>query len=106
MSLLGILGIFVIITKILPQNIEMFESMGLTVPSFLTFANYFVHILQYHWFSLFFLIPMSLNSQYLNYRTFLRMQYIKYHTPIGHLRFLQDKSTLLNTLSLLGKTKN
>jgi hypothetical protein len=43
-----------------------------------------------------------MKSQYLDFKSFLRLQYLKHHTPIGNLKFLQDKSTFLNTLSLLG----
>jgi type II secretory pathway component PulF len=105
MGVLGIVGITLLLTRILPQNISIFESMGLTVPKFLQMANYMVQSVQYHWLALFYLIPsLVINSkQYLPFRTFLRLEYMKLHTPIGHLRFLQDKATLLYTLSLLDK---
>lgn len=103
MTLIGALGIALLLTRVLPQNIAIFESMGMTVPAFLQFANRLVWSVQYHWLALLYLIPSSLNTQYLNFRSFLKLQYIKYHTPLGHLRFLQDKATLLHTLSLLDK---
>lgn len=105
MGVLGILGITLLLVKILPQNISIFESMGLTVPKFLQIANYMVQNVQYHWLALLYLIPstISTSSQYLPFRTFLKMEYMKLHTPIGHLRLLQDKATLLYTLSLLDK---
>jgi hypothetical protein len=58
---------------------------------------------QYHWFALLYLIPMNFSFDFLPFRLFLKMQYMKMHTPIGHLTFLQDKSTLLHMLSLLDK---
>eukprot|EP01080_Neovahlkampfia_damariscottae_P005928 gene5928-9758_t len=103
MMLLGTGGITLILTRILPQNISIFESMGLTVPKFLTVANYLVRSVQYHWLALLYLIPASVSTAYLPFRTYLKLQYIKLHTPIGNLQFLQDKSTLLYTLSLLDK---
>ncbi|KAL0480956.1 type II secretion system protein F [Acrasis kona] len=106
MTTLGLGGIALLLTRILPSNIAIFESMGLTVPGFLTTANYLVRSVQYHWLALIYLIPSSILTQsqyYLPFRSFLKYNYIKMHTPIGNLSFLQDKSTLLHTLSLLDK---
>jgi type II secretory pathway component PulF len=105
MSVLGLLGITLLLARILPQNISIFESMGLTVPSFLQFANYLVQNVQYHWLALLYLVPSSIAGakKYLPFRAFVKLEYLKMHTPIGHLRFLQDKATLLYTLSLLDK---
>ena len=71
MMLLGTVGIFMILTRILPQNISIFESMGLTVPSFLKIANYLVRSVQYHWLALIYLIPASISTAYLPFRTYL-----------------------------------
>jgi len=103
MTVIGLLGITLLLTKILPQNIGIFESMGLTVPSFLQWTNYMVRSVQYHWLALIYIIPSTMSSEYLPFKSFLKWQYIKMHTPIGNLGFLQDKATLLHTLSLLDK---
>ncbi|KAL9647378.1 hypothetical protein ABK040_011742 [Willaertia magna] len=103
MSVIGFIGIILLLTKILPQNISIFESMGLTVPSFLQYTNYLVRCVQYHWLALFYIIPSTISMEYLPFRTFLKYQYMKMHTPLGNLQFLQDKSTLLHMLSLLDK---
>ncbi|KAG2373096.1 hypothetical protein C9374_012828 [Naegleria lovaniensis] len=103
MTTIGLLGITLLLTRILPQNIAIFESMGLTVPSFLQWTNYLVRSVQYHWLALLYIIPSTMSSEYLPFKSFLRWQYIKMHTPLGNLKFLQDKATLLHTLSLLDK---
>ena len=103
MSVFGAAGIALLVTRIVPQNIQIFESMALTVPKFLRTANYLVRIVQYHWFALLYLIPASLSTEYLPFKSYLKLQYMKLHTPLGHLRFLEDKATLLHTLSLLDK---
>lgn len=103
MMMMGTMGIILLLVKILPQNIQIFESMGMNVPNFLKIANYLVKSVQYHWFALLYLIPASLSPQYLPFKVYLKYQYLKLHTPLGKLRFLQDKATLLHTLSLLDK---
>ncbi|KAF0981453.1 hypothetical protein FDP41_012110 [Naegleria fowleri] len=103
MTTIGLLGITLLLTRILPQNIAIFESMGLTVPAFLQWTNYLVRSVQYHWLALLYIIPSTMSSEYLPFKSFLKWQYIKMHTPLGNLKFLQDKATLLHTLSLLDK---
>jgi type II secretory pathway component PulF len=103
MTMFGTLGVILLLTRILPQNIQIFESMGMNVPDFLKLANYLVRSVEYHWFALLYLIPSSLSSKYVPFKVYLKMQYLKLHTPLGKLRFLQDKATLLHTLSLLDK---
>jgi type II secretory pathway component PulF len=73
MMLLGTFGLFMLLTRILPQNISIFESMGLTVPGFLTIANYLIRSVEYHWIALVYLIPASINTTFLPFRTYLVM---------------------------------
>jgi len=49
MVILALFRVIILITRILHQNIMIFESMGLTVPFVLRFVNYLVHSIQYHW---------------------------------------------------------
>jgi type II secretory pathway component PulF len=106
MFILSSLGIASLLYLIVPQNIRMYEDLNAPVMEMLKWATYFTHSVQYHWLALLYLIPSSILSQtqyYLPFRSFLKWQYVKMHTPIGHLKFLQAKATLLHALSLLDK---
>jgi hypothetical protein len=103
MITLSIVALVVLSSTIIPQHIQTFEGMGLTVPATLQYFNYLVNRVPYHWGALLVLLPWSMSSQYLPYRTMLRLQYLKLHTPLGHLRFLEDKAMFLQMLSLLDR---
>nr|QRZ58740.1 general secretion pathway protein F [Malawimonas jakobiformis] len=103
MVTLSVVAIAVLSVSIIPQHIQTFEGMGLPVPALLRYFNYLMNMVPYHWFALAVLVPWSFSAQYLPFKTFMRLEYIRMHTPLGHLRFLEDKAMLLHMLSLLDK---
>jgi type II secretory pathway component PulF len=103
MIVLAVAAIAVLVTTILPRNIMQFEALNLAVPPFLTAVHTVVNRVDYFWAALVYLVPAAFSTRYLPFRTFLRLAYVKLHTPWSHLTFLRDKATVLYILSILDK---
>ncbi|KAF0853007.1 mitochondrial Type II secretion system (T2SS) F-like protein (GspF) [Andalucia godoyi] len=103
MMFLAIAAIVVLVTTILPRNIQQFEALNLAVPPFLRLIHTLIHRVDYYWLALLYLVPQALSSHYLPFRTWLKLHYLRLHTPLSHLALLRDKATVLHMLSLLDK---